>query len=360
MFRFWHWEAFEDSESAVREAEEHVVTHLQHLVEEKTDEDELSEETEDDENVNVSSASRSSESASRDDDVAWETGEEPERMNPKNEADFMMVMSHLAENGNFYVITMVDHFSNWTEFYPSREADAVAALAALISWTARMGAPSTLLTDRGRAFTGELIRQFCEVMETATRLSSPYHPQANGRVERMNRILKDVLKKTLVGTDWDVLLPWVQMSYNSSVHSTNGFSPFFILHARRMRLPSDLGTERRLELVEHVRDIQNRVPKVQRTVLTAMKQSSKETERVPELTFEVGDDVYYFDPSRGEVGKFRVPWSGPNKIIERISPVLYRLDTSTAYGRSNVLHINNLRFYDPETRREQENKEREF
>lgn len=56
--------------------------------------------------------------------------------------------------------------------------------------------------------------------------SSPYHPEGNGQVERLNRTLKTLLKTHVVHEDtWDEVIPECLMAYRSST----GFSTFNLL-----------------------------------------------------------------------------------------------------------------------------------
>ena len=96
----------------------------------------------------------------------------------------------VTENGNLHVLNIVDHFSGWTESFASANQDAHAVLPILIAWMSKHGAPQVILSDRGTAFISEVVQQFLEIMDVDQRLSTPYHPQCNGRVENSNKTMK--------------------------------------------------------------------------------------------------------------------------------------------------------------------------
>lgn len=70
-------------------------------------------------------------------------------------------------------------------------------------------------------------------------VSSPYHPQTNGLVERFNGTLKKMLKAYAVKepSKWDKHLPYVLFAYREVPNETTGFSPFEMLFARQVRGP---------------------------------------------------------------------------------------------------------------------------
>ena len=61
-------------------------------------------------------------------------------------------------------------------------------------------------------------------------------------VERFNRTLIDQLVKTLLSCrgEWDSFLLQVAFAYNTSVHASKGFTPFFLTHGREARTPVDV------------------------------------------------------------------------------------------------------------------------
>jgi hypothetical protein len=118
-----------------------------------------------------------------------------------------------------------------------------------------------------------------------------------------------------------------------------------------MRVPADIGIERRLDLDPFVRDIQNRVPRVWADVLRATKTRSDTQLKEPLVSFEVGDQVWYFDPNaEAALGKMGIQWIGPVSVVRKLSDVVYELDIDTKYGKSNRLNVKNIRPYNPNTR----------
>jgi hypothetical protein len=43
-------------------------------------------------------------------------------------------------------------------------------------------------------------------------MTTAYHPESNGMIERSHRQVKDVLKTRLAGSDWPLRLSWVLLS----------------------------------------------------------------------------------------------------------------------------------------------------
>jgi hypothetical protein len=59
-------------------------------------------------------------------------------------------------------------------------------------------------------------------------MSSSFHPESNGQTEQHNRVMQEMLRSYVnaTGSDWDVHLSALEIAYNSSRHSSTGFTPF--------------------------------------------------------------------------------------------------------------------------------------
>jgi hypothetical protein len=72
--------------------------------------------------------------------------------------------------------------------------------------------------------------------------STTCHPQTDGQIEVVNRtltqLLRTVIQKNL--KNWEDCLPFIEVAYNYSVHSTIKFSPFEIVYGFNPLTPMDL------------------------------------------------------------------------------------------------------------------------
>jgi transposase InsO family protein len=57
--------------------------------------------------------------------------------------------------------------------------------------------PGEFVTDQGAQFTSNLAQTITEKYTIKQWNSSPYHPQVNGQVEATNKVLEDILTKTI-------------------------------------------------------------------------------------------------------------------------------------------------------------------
>ena len=86
--------------------------------------------------------------------------------------------------------------------------------------------------------------------------TSAYHPQSNGICKRFNQNLKHSLAKILSKdqqTSWDLYLSFAVFSYNRSIHSSTGFTSFFLTFGSEARLPPDIIFGLSAPAVENVR-----------------------------------------------------------------------------------------------------------
>ena len=100
--------------------------------------------------------------------------------------------------------------------------------------------PEKLHSDQCRQFEAEVTTQLCQSL--LIEKTTSYHPQSDGLVERFNRTLLNMISTCPMEhpSDWDLYLSKLCLAYNSSVQSTTGYSPLFLMFGREARLPIDL------------------------------------------------------------------------------------------------------------------------
>ena len=145
-----------------------------------------------------------------------------------------------AASGNKYLLTVLDHCSGWAEAYPIPNKTAKTVQDAFhTNWLPRFTAPEVLITDNGAEFNAHATREYFRELGIEHRLTSPYHPQSNGKIERFHRTLKQTLGKLSANhpTQWESKLADTLLAYRVAVSCATGFSPFYLMYARQPRLP---------------------------------------------------------------------------------------------------------------------------
>ena len=73
-------------------------------------------------------------------------------------------------------------------------------------------------------------------------MSTAYHPQTDGQTERVNRVMEEALRSFVEAsqTDWDRCLPNLQFSYNTSLHTSTGETPFYLNYGKHPVVPAGL------------------------------------------------------------------------------------------------------------------------
>jgi transposase InsO family protein len=91
-----------------------------------------------------------------------------------------------------------------------------------------------VISDQGREFINKVTKKLFSMTRTEHRISSAYHPQTNGLVERYNQTLQRSLVKYVNSnqTDWDEKLDGVMFAYRTSKQKSTNHTPFELMYCR--------------------------------------------------------------------------------------------------------------------------------
>ena len=141
------------------------------------------------------------------------------------------------------VLVITDHFTRYALAYPSKTQTAQAT--ARILWDnfiCHYGFPEKFISDQGRNFESDLIKELCKIAGVKKIHTTPYHPQGNGQCERFNSTLCNMLG-TLSDeekSDWKSHLGCMTHAYNCTKHASTTYSPYYLMFGRHPRLPIDI------------------------------------------------------------------------------------------------------------------------
>ncbi|KAM1203864.1 hypothetical protein ACFX2J_019631 [Malus domestica] len=142
-----------------------------------------------------------------------------------------------------YAIVAVDYFTKWAEVEPL--ATITEAKIEAFVWKnilCRFGIPNAIVTDNGRQFDNKNFRMFCSKFNINLCFASPAHPQSNGQVEAVNKIIKHTLKTSLDKAKgcWPEFVPQVLWSYRTSYRTSTGETPFSLAFGTEAVVPVEL------------------------------------------------------------------------------------------------------------------------
>ena len=141
------------------------------------------------------------------------------------------------------VLVITDNFTRYALAYPSKTQTAQAT--ARILWDnfiCHYGFPEKFISDQGRNFESDLIKELCKIAGVQKLHTTPYHPQGNGQCERFNSTLCNMLGTLSEEekSDWKSYLGCMTHAYNCTKHASTTYSPYYLMFGRHPRLPIDV------------------------------------------------------------------------------------------------------------------------
>lgn len=267
-----------------------------------------------------------------------------------------------SDAGNSYILVVGDYFTRWMEAYPIPNQEATTVATKLVDeFFCRFSIPEQLHSDQGKQFESEVIAAICDQLHIDKTRTTPYHPQSDGLVERFNRTLVNMLATCTQKHpfDWETHVKKMCMAYNSSVQSSTGYSPFYLMFGRRPRIPVDIlcgPTQEQQNMPTYAaalkKNLSEAYDNVQQNTNTKLdRQKELYNRRVHGDPHSPGDLVWLHNPAvpKGRARKFHRPWTGPHQVLDKLSDATYRIK-NTHNGRVSVVHFDRLKKCHPNTR----------
>jgi transposase InsO family protein len=143
-----------------------------------------------------------------------------------------------SAGGYTYIFTAIDRSTRWAEAFPLKSIAAADCAEALVSgWVARFGVPSCLTSDRGVQFCSSLWAALMSRLGIKHVMTSAYHPQSNGVLERFHRRLKDAIRARAATADWLQHLPWILLGLRAAPREDSGVSAAELVFGTPLQLP---------------------------------------------------------------------------------------------------------------------------
>lgn len=255
--------------------------------------------------------------------------------------------------GNRWIITAIERSTGWPVVRALKDATSQSVMNFIQEEIfAVYGTPSEILTDNGSNLVSAAIETFFQNAGIRHRTTTPYHPQTNGKNERLNGMIGKMLTQYLYGkpvTIWDEYLHQAVFAVRIRIHSVSNHSPFFLLYGVDPRIPGDPlrpelddNQESRLDkiIARHAAANEARLYANKQLVERAMRVGLVQDRLCKkQADIPVGSYVLVRDESPR---KFRPKWFGPYKVALAAPIGTYALQDCHGNVLKSLIHGNRL------------------
>lgn len=234
-----------------------------------------------------------------------------------------------SKSGNQFLLTIMCLATRYPEAIPLRKITAPAVVKALLKFFSTFGLPKVIQSDQGTNFMSKLFSQVMQSLSIKHKVSSAYHPESQGSLERFHQTLKSMLRKYCLdsGQDWDEGVPIVLFAVRETIQESLGFSPAELVFGHNVRGPLKILKEQfmytdskpKLNVLDYVSQLRERLHQdcsLARETLTSKQEKMKNLydKKAVSRIFKPGDKVMVLLPIAGSALSAR--FSGPY-VIEK-------------------------------------------
>lgn len=251
-----------------------------------------------------------------------------------------------SRNKNYYGLTIQDDLSKFIKFIPMPNKEMTTVAKSLVeNWILNFGIPKIILSDNGSEFCNSLMSEISKLFGFKHITTSVAYPQSNGSVERaharLNEYLRLIGKNLENNKNWDNHMKYASFCYNTTVHSTTGFTPHELLFGRKANKPSEID----YEIIETINDYSEELQKnligmevKAKNRLTQQKEKSKiryDRNLGKQYNYKIGDSVLVRNNFKGKLDSV---YRGPHRIVfvDKYNVLVKKNNKRVKYNKAHI------------------------
>lgn len=144
-----------------------------------------------------------------------------------------------SSNQKTYILVATEYVIKWVEVEALPRETEDSLIHFLYQLFMRYGLPREVITNGGTQVIGYKIIATLKNYHIMHRITTPYHPQANGQVESTNKVIEEILTKIVAShkRDWATRFPEGLWAYRTTWKNTMGYSPYQLVFGKEPIFP---------------------------------------------------------------------------------------------------------------------------
>ncbi|PAA67249.1 hypothetical protein BOX15_Mlig027025g1 [Macrostomum lignano] len=239
------------------------------------------------------------------------------------------------QEGNRYLLVLVDNFSGYVEIVPVPDVSAATtATVILTEWIVRYGTMEKLVSDNGTAFINKTVAELTRLLEIDMARITAHRPQSNGKAERTIQSIKAQIRAICLEkrVNWVYAARLAGLSIRTTVAESTGWTPARLFFGRELVLPLDLlfnpPRHDRYDPDCYAHKLHKLLVEVSAIARMERGKAQQRQKRnydrnTIHSNFEIGELVWVLNPDHR--GLDSAVWLGPYKVVQKVSERNYRL-----------------------------------